>query len=237
MAPPGSKIGRWYKGHKPEALLGVGGIAVTVIVAVRARAKNAASGTTGTTATPVASTAVPTSTADTTDSDAFNGLEDQILGLQQAVVGLGTQTTSGGAPGTGSGTGGGSGSGGTTGGGGTTPQPGSNQSAPNPTQSWLASLLPVGTWGVQTAQAAPYALGQEDINDAQYTVFDFPTGTPLSTIDSDLYGGADVGQGLLNEYDPTGSTEFALPVYPNEPVAPLPSYVTSGAAQPAAGPA
>lgn len=87
------KIGDWLKGHKPEAALGAGGIAVTLFLAYRARQNAAASGSSSTSSGLLggltgSSTAVPVSTADTTSSDAFNGIEDQVLGLQQAVLGI-----------------------------------------------------------------------------------------------------------------------------------------------------
>ena len=94
-------IAAWVKGHKPETVLGVGGIGATVLLALRARSKNAASSTTSSSSTPD-STVLPTSTADTTDSDAFNGIEEQVTGLQSALLGLSSQLA-----GTGSGTGGG----------------------------------------------------------------------------------------------------------------------------------
>jgi hypothetical protein len=86
--PPAKKgsAGAWVKGHKPEAALGGLGIAVTLFLAYRARKANAAAGASGST-TP-ASTAVPVSTADTTSSDAFSGLESQVVGLQSALLAL-----------------------------------------------------------------------------------------------------------------------------------------------------
>jgi hypothetical protein len=82
----GAGAGAWIKGHKPEAALGGAGIAVTLFLAYRARKANAAAGASSS-STP-ASTAVPVSTADTTSSDAFSGLESQVVGLQSALLGL-----------------------------------------------------------------------------------------------------------------------------------------------------
>lgn len=86
--PAASKksAGAWIKGHKPEAALGGAGIAVTLFLAYRARQKNAAAGASSSSTGP--STAVPVSTADTTSSDAFSGLESQVVGLQSALLGL-----------------------------------------------------------------------------------------------------------------------------------------------------
>lgn len=79
-------IGAWLKTHKPEAALGAGGIAVTVLLALRARSKNAAGAASG--GGVPASSVLPVSTADTTQSDAFNGIEEQVVGLQSALLGL-----------------------------------------------------------------------------------------------------------------------------------------------------
>jgi hypothetical protein len=73
----------WFKTHKPEAALGVGGIVVAIVLAQRSK-KGAGSGG-ASKATPT-SYAVP-ATADTSATDAFSGLENQILGLQSAFVG------------------------------------------------------------------------------------------------------------------------------------------------------
>ncbi len=78
------KASAWLKGHKTETLLGAGGIVVTIALYVRS--KNAAASTSGETV----STEEPSGTADTTDSDLYNGLEGQIGQLQQAVTLLGT---------------------------------------------------------------------------------------------------------------------------------------------------
>ncbi len=87
VADTGTKkkgIDTWVKTHKPEAALGVGAIVVTIALYVRS--KNSSSTSTGST-----STAEPVATDDTSATDYYSGLEDQVLGLQQALLGLSTQ--------------------------------------------------------------------------------------------------------------------------------------------------
>lgn len=84
---------QWLKTHKPEAALGGVGVAATIFLALRARSANA-SGTSAanqSTAYP-ASSVLPVSTADTTQSDAFSGIEDQVVGLQSALLALQSPT-------------------------------------------------------------------------------------------------------------------------------------------------
>ncbi|HEV2370049.1 MAG TPA: hypothetical protein VGR90_09225 [Acidimicrobiales bacterium] len=86
---------QWIKTHKPEAALGGGALGLTVYLALKARTANA-SGTSSaanqSTAYP-ASSVLPVSTADTTQSDAFSGIEDQVVGLQSALLALQSPTT------------------------------------------------------------------------------------------------------------------------------------------------
>jgi hypothetical protein len=90
-APKGKAgFGSWIKTHQNEALLGGGGIVVAIALYVRS--KSSSSSTTGTTS----SYANPATGVDTTATDAYSGLESQILGLQQAA--LTNQTPAGGAP-------------------------------------------------------------------------------------------------------------------------------------------
>jgi hypothetical protein len=91
------KLDAWLKTHKQEAILGGGGIAITVILYLRSRSKSTA--TPSSSSSPSANGAVPTvayptSTANTTGTDAISGLESQILGLQTAVLNLKTQPQS-----------------------------------------------------------------------------------------------------------------------------------------------
>jgi len=101
--------GAWLKTHKQEAALGAGGIVIALALYVRSR--NTAGSSSSSSTTP-SSTVVP-ATADTTGTDVYSGLEDQILGLQQAVLGMTqgagsgtttTTTTAGGSGGTAGGT-------------------------------------------------------------------------------------------------------------------------------------
>jgi hypothetical protein len=83
-------IGAWVKAHKPEAALGGAGLGATLYLAYRQRKAAAAAGGSSTAATTAAnaSYAMPQSTADTTQSDAFSGIEDQVVGLQSALLAL-----------------------------------------------------------------------------------------------------------------------------------------------------
>lgn len=74
----------WLKTHKQEAALGGAGIVVAIALYVKSK-KSAAGSSSG---QPVTNPtyAYPSSTADTTGYDIYNGLESQILGLQQAVL-------------------------------------------------------------------------------------------------------------------------------------------------------
>lgn len=82
-------IGAWIKGHKPEAALGAGGIAVTVLLALRTRKKaGAGSGAPASGVAYPASSIMPVTTADTTASDAYSGIESQVVGLQSALLAL-----------------------------------------------------------------------------------------------------------------------------------------------------
>lgn len=85
---------QWLKTHKQEAALGAGGIVIALALYVRSRK---ATGAASSTSTTPSSTVVP-ATANTTGTDVYSGLEDQILGLQQAVLGM---SGAGGAGGTG----------------------------------------------------------------------------------------------------------------------------------------
>ena len=89
---------------------------------------------------------------------------------------------------------------------------------PAPANNAVTNSYPTGTFGTQSAAAAPYATNQTVIGANPYTHFSFPTGTTQQTIANDLYGNAPSGLGTLQQYDPTGSTSFNLPVYPGEPV-------------------
>lgn len=77
------KFTDWLKTHKNEAYLGSAGTVVALALYVKSR-KAASSSSSGTSE----STEMPTSTADTTGTDAYNGIEDQVLGLQSALLGL-----------------------------------------------------------------------------------------------------------------------------------------------------
>lgn len=94
-AVKGKGFGAWFTGHKTQAYIGTAAAVATLALYVRSK-NNAAAASTGTTA----STAVPTSTADTTGTDAFNGIEDQVLGLQSALLGIqnGTGSSTGVTP-------------------------------------------------------------------------------------------------------------------------------------------
>jgi hypothetical protein len=84
-APPpvkGKGFSAWFTGHKTQAYIGAAGVVATIALVVKSRNKAAAAGASTT------STAVPTTTADTTQSDAFNGIEDQVLGLQSAILAI-----------------------------------------------------------------------------------------------------------------------------------------------------
>jgi hypothetical protein len=89
---------------------------------------------------------------------------------------------------------------------------------PAPANNAVTNSYPTGTFGNQTAAAAPYATNQTIVGGNPYTQFAFPTGTTQQTIANDLYGNAPSGLGTLQQYDPAGSTSFKLPVYPGEPV-------------------
>lgn len=85
------------KSHKTELL--VGGAAVAATIALYARSKKTTTQTTAAVATPVTTVAptgyeeFPGTTVATTEgTDAYNGLENQILGLQQALLGLSGQS-------------------------------------------------------------------------------------------------------------------------------------------------
>jgi hypothetical protein len=71
----------WLKSHKPEAALGGGGIVVALVLYERSKS-NSSGGSAATTQ----SYADPATTADTTGSDAYSGIENQVLGLQQAFL-------------------------------------------------------------------------------------------------------------------------------------------------------
>jgi len=87
-------VGAWVKGHRTETILGAGGIVVTIALYVRSRNNAAANSGTGTSQT----FATPTGTADTTNSDLYNGLEGQIGQLQQAVASIGATAGAGTTP-------------------------------------------------------------------------------------------------------------------------------------------
>ncbi len=193
-----NKLTAWFTAHKPEVALGAGGIVVTIALYVRSRnAASTSSSTTGT-GTTASTTEIPT-TADTTDSDVYNGLESQILGLQQATLALGTTpaTSTGAAPAPT----------------GLTVPPLQLGGAPTAGGTEYAG----NTFGVQTPAAAPYDTGQEVVGGNPYTNFAFPGGTTVATMSEDLFPGGN-GGGVMSEYDPSGATTFELPVYPNEPV-------------------
>jgi hypothetical protein len=81
----------WYGGHKTEALLGAGGIVVTIALYVKS--KNAAAGTsTAATATPSTSTVMPGTEAPDTGSYG-NGGGDGVSGLSSILSGLSSQLT------------------------------------------------------------------------------------------------------------------------------------------------
>ena len=94
-APAAPKEGasppNWLQAHRTEVFIGVGGIVITI--ALYMRSKNSAAAATSTTP----STSVVPSTADTTQSDLYNGLESQINGLASAVS---ASTAAQAAPGT-----------------------------------------------------------------------------------------------------------------------------------------
>lgn len=85
-------LSAFFKAHKPETVLGAGAAVVTVVLAMRARSKNAAGSSAATTSSSgtayPASSVLPVTTADTTSSDAFTGIEDQVVGLQSALLAL-----------------------------------------------------------------------------------------------------------------------------------------------------
>ena len=86
-APAGSpKMGSWIKTHKNEAILAGGGIVVAIALYVKSKNASSSSGTAAT-----QSYANPATVADTTATDAYSGLENQVLGLQQAFLGLAGQ--------------------------------------------------------------------------------------------------------------------------------------------------
>jgi hypothetical protein len=87
--PAGKGLGAWFTGHKTQAYIGAAGLVITIALYVKS--KDSASATSAGTTD---STAVPTSTADTTGTDAYNGIEDQVLGLQSALLGLQTGSAS-----------------------------------------------------------------------------------------------------------------------------------------------
>ncbi len=126
-------LGAWYAQHKVEAIIGLAGIAVTVALYMRSRA-NAAGSSAG--ATTTSSSLYPTSVANTTGTDAYTGLESQILGLQQGLLTLqnpqGPVAFPGGVPGVNP----------------ASPPPGSIQSAnpPAPTSAPTASPTPSPGW-------------------------------------------------------------------------------------------
>ncbi len=100
-----SNFSNWYATHKQEALLGAGGIVVTIALYARSKkASSAASTSAGATSSSIdPATGLPYGSAadnaalaaqqgalysqGTTGTDVYNGLENQILGLQQAFVG------------------------------------------------------------------------------------------------------------------------------------------------------
>ena len=91
------KVGQWLKTHKQEAILGAGGIVVTVALYERS---HSSSSTSASSSAPSAAGAVPTGVAyptsvgSTTGTDAASGMESQILGLQSALLALQTQPSS-----------------------------------------------------------------------------------------------------------------------------------------------
>jgi hypothetical protein len=79
------KTGDWLKTHKQEAALGGAGLVVAIALYVRSKNASSSSGTT------TASTGNPATVDDTTATDYYSGLENQITGLQSALLGAGTQ--------------------------------------------------------------------------------------------------------------------------------------------------
>lgn len=77
------KFQDWLKTHKPEAGIAAAGMVVALVL--YQRSKSNAAGTTGTNAT-TQSYAMPATTANTTGTDAYSGIESQVLGLQQAFL-------------------------------------------------------------------------------------------------------------------------------------------------------
>lgn len=85
----GPPLGAQLKNHKTELL--VGGAGVVMAIALYVKSKGSSSSTTPATTTTGTGTVVEgTSVATTTGTDIYGGLENQILGLQQAVLGLST---------------------------------------------------------------------------------------------------------------------------------------------------
>jgi hypothetical protein len=91
MAQP---LAAQMKTHKTELLVGALGLGAAALYYLRTRSS---SSTTSSTVVQTPTGTVGTGVATTTGTDAYNGMENQILGLQAAVVGLGAaHATSGG---------------------------------------------------------------------------------------------------------------------------------------------
>lgn len=177
-------FGSWLKTHREEALLGGGGIVVTIALYMRSRSKSSSSSSSsapsasGAVPTPVA---YPTSTGSTTGTDVASGMESQILGLQSALLALKAQPSA-------------SSAGGTT----TAPPTGSQPSNPQTstgfglTQFDGTSYVDLGTLGpdkfygynVGNSGAPIYYLtpgGQLTTNDNSQMLASLPAGTKVLT--------------------------------------------------------
>ncbi len=98
----GKGFSAWYSGHKTEAILGAGGIVVTIALYVRSKNSSAAASGTGATATPSTSTIMPGTLAPDTGSYGngggdIAGLESVISGLSSQISGLQPQSGTGGS--------------------------------------------------------------------------------------------------------------------------------------------
>lgn len=90
------------KAHKPEVLVGAAGAVAAIALYLRQKHTKAAGASPGSPAVSTPATTVTpgyapfpgTTVATTTGTDAYTGMENQILGLQQAILGLATKSTS-----------------------------------------------------------------------------------------------------------------------------------------------
>ncbi len=90
-----TNLNEWFAKHKTEALAGAGGLVLALALYAKSKSSSASSSTGATTGT---STLYPPAVANTTGTDTYTGLENQILGLQQGLLSLQNPSQAGWSP-------------------------------------------------------------------------------------------------------------------------------------------